>query len=161
MHAHLAIDPPALLGKPLEERGAVGALALGLADRLPLLDLEDLGQVVLVLLAELEPAAKEVGAVLGRRVAPRRKGLRRNTPNCFSSKSSSEDNVTDGASDSLETTVNVCRMSHRKWREIKRQLIRLPDLALLGCSLLSIHIQGDILQTFTVNTAGLIGFQLI
>ena len=47
-------------------------------------------------------------------------------------------------------TVNVCRMSHRKWREIKQQLIRLPDLALLGCSLLSLHILCDILQTFTV-----------
>ena len=48
-------------------------------------------------------------------------------------------------------TVNVCRMSHRKQREIKQQLIRWPDLALLGCSLLSLHILCDILQTFTVR----------
>ena len=46
--------------------------------------------------------------------------------------------------------MNVCRMSHRKWREIKQQLIRLPDLALIGCSLLSLHVVCDILQTFTV-----------
>ena len=41
-------------------------------------------------------------------------------------------------------------MSHRKGRETNQQLIRLPDLALLGCSLLSLHILCDILQTFTV-----------
>ena len=52
----------------------------------------------------------------------------------------------------FSSTVNVCRMSHRKWREIKQQLIRLPDLALLGCSLLSLHILCDIVQTFTVHT---------
>ena len=45
-------------------------------------------------------------------------------------------------------------VAHRKWREIKQQLIRLPDLALLGCSLLSLHILCDILQTFTVGSVG-------
>ena len=49
--------------------------------------------------------------------------------------------------------VNVCRMSHRKWRKIWQLLIRLPDLALLGCCLLSLHILCDILQTFTVQGA--------
>ena len=48
--------------------------------------------------------------------------------------------------------MNVCGMSHRKWREIKQQLIRLPGLALLGCSFLSLHILCDILQTFTVQS---------
>ena len=49
-------------------------------------------------------------------------------------------------------TVNVGRMSHRKWREIKQHLIRLPDLALLDCSLLSLHILCVILPTFTISS---------
>ena len=52
----------------------------------------------------------------------------------------------------VRTIVNVYRMSHRNWREIKQQLIRLPDLALLGCSLVSLHILCDILPTFTVSS---------
>ena len=48
-------------------------------------------------------------------------------------------------------TVNVCRMSHRKWRETNQQLIRLPDLALLGCSLLSPHFLCGILTTHPVT----------
>ena len=52
-------------------------------------------------------------------------------------------------------TVIGARMLHRKWREIKQHLIRLPDLALLGCCLVSLHILCDILQTITVlNRAG-------
>ena len=43
-------------------------------------------------------------------------------------------------------------MSHRKWRETKQQLIRWPDLALLGCCLVSPHFQCDILATITVLT---------
>ena len=35
-------------------------------------------------------------------------------------------------------------MSHRKWRETKQQLIRLPDLALLDCCLVSLHFLCDI-----------------
>ena len=38
------------------------------------------------------------------------------------------------------------RMSHRKWRETKQQLSWLPDLALLGCCLLSLHFLCDILS---------------
>ena len=30
-------------------------------------------------------------------------------------------------------------MSHRKWRETKQQLICWPELALLGCCLVSLH----------------------
>ena len=73
--SYLAVDPPALLGEPFEEGGSVRDLSLRLADRLPLLDLQDFGQVVLALLAQLKPAAEEVRAVLGRGVAPRGKGL--------------------------------------------------------------------------------------
>ena len=47
-------------------------------------------------------------------------------------------------------TVNVSRISHRKWRESKQQLIRLLDLTLLGYILVSFHILCDILQTLTV-----------
>ena len=38
-----------------------------------------------------------------------------------------------------ESTVIGARMSHRKWRETKEQLIWWPDLALLGCCLVSLH----------------------
>ena len=54
----------------------------------------------------------------------------------------------------LHSTVNDCRMSHRKWREHKQQLIRLPDLALPGCILVSFHILCDMLLTFTVWLKG-------
>ena len=54
------------------------------------------------------------------------------------------------AREKLHSTVNVCRISHRKWRESKQQLIRLLDLTLPGCILVSFHILCDILQTFTV-----------
>ena len=37
-------------------------------------------------------------------------------------------------------------MSHRKWRETKQQLSWWPDLALLGCCLLSLHFLCDILS---------------
>ena len=49
-------------------------------------------------------------------------------------------------------TVNVSRMSHRKWRESKQQLTSWPDLALPGCCLVCLHILCDILLTFTVVT---------
>ena len=47
-------------------------------------------------------------------------------------------------------TVIGAMMSHRKWRETKQQLILWPDLTPLGCSLVSIHFQCDILATITV-----------
>ena len=47
--------------------------------------------------------------------------------------------------------MNVCRISHRKWRQSKQQLIRLLDLTLPGCILVSFHILCDILQTVTVG----------
>ena len=49
------------------------------------------------------------------------------------------------------STVLVARMSHRKWRETRQQLIWWPDLALLGCCLVSLHFQCDILATITVK----------
>ena len=47
----------------------------------------------------------------------------------------------------VESTGPVCTMSHRKWRETKQQLIGLPDLALLGCCLVSLPFLWDILHT--------------
>ena len=35
---------------------------------------------------------------------------------------------------------------NRKWRETKQQLILWSDLAVLGCCLVSLHFQGDILS---------------
>ena len=46
-------------------------------------------------------------------------------------------------------------MSLRKWRETKQQLIWWPDLALLGCSLVSLHFQCDILAPITVDTVSI------
>ena len=43
-------------------------------------------------------------------------------------------------------TVPERRMSHRKWWQTKQQLSWLPDLALLGCCLLSLHFLCDILS---------------
>ena len=42
-------------------------------------------------------------------------------------------------------------MSHRKWRETKQQLIWWPDVALLGCCLVSSHFLRDILSGLPVN----------
>ena len=42
-------------------------------------------------------------------------------------------------------------MLHRKWRETKQQLILWPYLALLGCRLVSLHFQCDILAPITVQ----------
>ena len=47
------------------------------------------------------------------------------------------------------------RMLHRKWREAKEQLILWPDLALLGCCLVSLHFQCDILAPIKVHKGGL------
>ena len=41
----------------------------------------------------------------------------------------------------IRNTVIVARMSHRKWRVTKQQLILWPDLTLLGCCLVSLHFQ--------------------
>ena len=46
----------------------------------------------------------------------------------------------------------VSGQPHRKWRETKQQLIWLPDLALLGCSLLSLHFLCGILTTHPVQS---------
>ena len=50
----------------------------------------------------------------------------------------------------LDCTGLVCRMPHRKWREIKQQLSCWPELALHGCILVSLHLWG-ILHTSTVR----------
>ena len=52
---------------------------------------------------------------------------------------------------SLSTTVIGARMSQREWRETKEQLIWWPDLALLGCCLVSLHFQCNILAPITVH----------
>ena len=43
------------------------------------------------------------------------------------------------------------RMRHRKWRETKQQPNSWPDLALLGCCLVSLHLLCDILSGGPVN----------
>ena len=47
-------------------------------------------------------------------------------------------------------TVFGTRMSDRKWRETKQQPMWWPDLALVGCRLVSLHFQCDILAPITV-----------
>ena len=51
----------------------------------------------------------------------------------------------------MNCTVTVARMSHRKWRETKQQLIWWPDLDLLGCCLVYLLFLGDIRATVTVH----------
>ena len=46
-------------------------------------------------------------------------------------------------------------ISHRKWRETREQLIRLPELALLGCCLVSLLFLCDILSTGPVLLSSL------
>ena len=49
------------------------------------------------------------------------------------------------------------RISHRKWRVTRLQLIRCPDVALLGCCLVTLHFLLNILITnpVTIATTGL------
>ncbi|MPL75524.1 hypothetical protein SDC9_21348 [bioreactor metagenome] len=61
----LAIDALGLLAEPLDERGAIGDLALRLGQRLAHLGGEDRAEVVLVRHHQLEPLAQHVGAFLG------------------------------------------------------------------------------------------------
>ena len=42
------------------------------------------------------------------------------------------------------------RMSYRKWRENEQQLIRWPELVLLGCCLVSLYFRCDILAPIPV-----------
>ena len=61
----VAIDPLGFLREPLEERGAVGDLALGLGQRLALLAGHQEGEVVGVGHDQLEPAAQDRRPLLG------------------------------------------------------------------------------------------------
>ena len=61
----VAVDPLGFLGEPLEERGAVGDLALGLGQRLALLAGHQEGEVVGVGHDQLEPAAQDGRPLLG------------------------------------------------------------------------------------------------
>ena len=49
----------------------------------------------------------------------------------------------------LNTTLSVCRMSHRKLRETKQQLICWTSLTLLGYHLVSLHVQCDTCLPYT------------
>ena len=55
-----------------------------------------------------------------------------------------KDNARTLESREKASTVWPNGMSHKKWRETKQQLIWLPDLALLGCCLVSLHFLCDI-----------------
>ena len=48
-------------------------------------------------------------------------------------------------------TVNVCRISHRIWKETKMHPGRVRSSNLISCCLLFLHFRCDILQTFTVQ----------
>ena len=61
----LAIDALGFLAEPFDEAGAIGDLALALGQGLALLGGQDGAQVVLVFHHQLEPAAHDLGAVLG------------------------------------------------------------------------------------------------
>ena len=50
----------------------------------------------------------------------------------------------------MSCTVNVCRISHRIWKETNMQPSRVRSSNLISCCLLSLHFRCDILLTFTV-----------
>ena len=56
-----------------------------------------------------------------------------------------------GLCETVVPTGPVDRISHRKWRETKQQLILLPDLALLGRCFVSLLFLCDILSTGMVQ----------
>ena len=58
----------------------------------------------------------------------------------------------NGSNTVMAPTGRPVRMLHRKWRETKQQLSLLPDLALLGCCLHSLHFLHDILTGHPVLT---------
>ena len=53
--------------------------------------------------------------------------------------------------DSVNITVLVLKMAHRKWKEFKQQPSTLPGPAVPGGCLVSFHILWAILSTSTVN----------
>ena len=73
----VAIDALALLGEPFEKAGGVGDLAARLGQRLALLAGHQIGQILLMGVQQLEPAAQDHGARLG--------GLRPPARQCSSS----------------------------------------------------------------------------
>ncbi len=79
LKSHVSVDPPGLLREPLEERRPVPDFPLGLRQWLALLLGQDLGQLVLVLDAQVEPAAQQHRALLGSRIAPCAKRLNERT----------------------------------------------------------------------------------
>ena len=56
-------------------------------------------------------------------------------------------------------TLSVRRMSYRKWRGTNQQLIWWPDLAVVGCCLVSLHFLCDILSGRLVAISLLQNFQ--
>ncbi len=68
----VAVDALGFLGEPLDERGGVGDLALGLGQRLALLQGHQAAQIVLVLHQKLEPAAQLLRTLLGGQITPGR-----------------------------------------------------------------------------------------
>ena len=72
---HVTVDALGFLGEPLDEGGGVGDLALGLGQRLALLQGHQATQVVLVLHQQLEPATQLARTFLGGQRAPGRQRL--------------------------------------------------------------------------------------
>ena len=69
----VAVHPFGLLGIPLDIRRAVGNLALGLGQRLALLQSQDFGQRAFVFQHQIKPAAQQRGTLAGAFGAPVRK----------------------------------------------------------------------------------------
>jgi hypothetical protein len=65
---------PACLGEPLDERRAIDHFASRLGQRLALLAGHQPGEILLVRELQVEPAAQDCGALLGRLRTPRRPG---------------------------------------------------------------------------------------
>jgi len=70
----VAVDALGFLGKPLDEGRGVGDFALGLGQRLALLQGHQATQVVLIGHDQLEPLAQLAGALLGGQRTPGRQG---------------------------------------------------------------------------------------
>ena len=65
-------------------------------------------------------------------------------------------NYSDSDYGKYNYTVNVCRISHRIWKETKMHPGRLRSSSLISCCLLCLHFLCDILLTFTVQMPELI-----
>ena len=62
----IAINALTFFGKPLNKRGGIGNLTLGLSQRFALFQRHELGEIVLVSHHEIKPAAQDNRTLFGR-----------------------------------------------------------------------------------------------